>query len=89
MREQIDAAIRAEVLPLRGKQEVLAYLDRLRARALAQRKVTALEVEPGLAALERLEPVIGNHAVQQEVIKFAQSMAQLSHSFPAVAENRK
>src|SRR5688572_20406856 len=59
VRKQIEDAIRTEVEPLRGRDEVMAYLDRLRARAVAQRKVTALEVEPGLAAIERLEPALG------------------------------
>jgi hypothetical protein len=78
MRPRIEAALRTEVEPLRGRDEVSAYLERLRVRAVAQHQVTALEVEPGVAAIERLEPELGSDAVQEWIVRFTQSMAALS-----------
>jgi hypothetical protein len=78
MRPRIEAALRTEVEPLRGREDVSAYLDRLRARAVAQHQVTALEVEPGVAAIERLEPELGGDAVQEWIARFTLSMAALS-----------
>jgi hypothetical protein len=78
MRPRIEAAVRTEVDPLRGREAVAAYLERLRARAVAQHQVTALEVEPGVAAIERLEPELGSDAVQEWIATFSRSMAALS-----------
>jgi hypothetical protein len=78
VRPQIEAALRSEVAPLRGREDVSAYLEYLRARAVAQQQVTALEVEPGVAAIERLEPELGSDAVQEWIARFTQSMAALS-----------
>jgi hypothetical protein len=78
VRPRIEAALRTEVDPLRGHEDVSAYLERLRARAVAQHQVTALEVEPGVAAIERLEPELGSDAVQEWITRFTQSMAKLS-----------
>jgi hypothetical protein len=78
MRPRIEAALRTEVDPLHGREDVAAYLERLHARAVAQHQVTALEVEPGVAAIERLEIELGSDAVQAWIARFTQSMAALA-----------
>jgi hypothetical protein len=77
-RPRIEKAMRTEVEPLRGRDEVAAYLEKLRVRAVSQHQVTALEVEPGVAAIEKLEPEIGSDATQEWIARFVQSMAELS-----------
>jgi hypothetical protein len=85
MRTRIEQAIEREVASLRGREEVSSYLESLRARATAQRRVTALEVEPGVAAIERLAPSIGSEAAAEWVRSFRQSMAGLSASYRPVS----
>jgi len=80
-RAELEAAIRKEVEPLRSKDEVAAYLERLRARAVAQRQVTALELETGVAAIERFTPELGAEATQEWVGRFVRSMTELSQSY--------
>jgi hypothetical protein len=80
VRPRIAEAIRTEVEPLQGREDVASYLDRLRARAVAQGRVTALEVEPGVAAIERLAPELGGDATQEWIVRFTVSMAELSQS---------
>jgi hypothetical protein len=81
MRARIEEAIRTEVEPLHRRPDVEAYLERLRRRAVAQRRVTALEVEPGVAAIERLMPELGPEATQERVARFVQSMTALSREY--------
>jgi len=81
MRARIEEAIRTEVEPLHGRRDVEAYLERLTRRAVAQRRVTALEVEPGVAAIERLMPELGPEATQEWVARFVQSMTALSREY--------
>jgi hypothetical protein len=80
-RPRIAETIRTEVDPLRSREDVASYLDRLRARAIAQRQVTALEVEPGVAAIERLAPELGSDATQDWIVRFTMSMAELSQGY--------
>ena len=84
MRSRIDEAIEREVAPLRERDEVASYLDRLRARAETQRQVTALEVEPGVEAIARLEVALGTDATHEWIRSFTQSMAALSESYRPV-----
>ena len=78
LRPRVEAALRDEVEPLRGKDDVTAYLERLHVRATARGQVTALEIEPGVAAIERLTPELGSEAAQEWVGRFVQSMTELS-----------
>jgi len=74
MRVAIQSAI--ERAPVHAAPEVAAYLDSLEARARAQRAVTALEVEPGIAMIRRysFEP-------EEEIERFAERMQAVQHEF--------
>lgn len=54
MRAAIQRVIDEEVTNLETEAQVDAYLSKLEARAIANGRVTALEVEPGFAAIARL-----------------------------------
>jgi len=77
-REQVAAQIEREVAPLRTRQEVTAYLDELERRAEANGQVTALEVMPGVIAIEQLAGAIGFQRATELGAEFAERMAQLS-----------
>jgi len=78
MREAIRRAV--EAAPVEGAPDLGAYLDSLEARAVAQRAVTALEVEPGIAMIRRHSP-----EPDQEAQAFTERMRQLQLSFDAPA----
>lgn len=79
IRQLIADAI--EQAPVHGIAEVDAYLDSLEARARSQRKVTALEIEPGLAMIQR-------HSARpdQDIGTFAQRMQRLQRELEGVTE---
>jgi hypothetical protein len=77
-RMEIARIIRQEVEPLRGVEQVEAYLARLEARARAKGRVTALEVEPGIAAIRGLLPRIGQKRVRLQVTAFGRRMTSLA-----------
>lgn len=70
IRAAIDAAMRDDTVDLD------AYLGSLEARATAQRAVTALEVEPGIAMIRRY-----SSDPEQDVMTFTERMRDLQRSF--------
>jgi hypothetical protein len=78
VRAQIRQAVETEVAPLKGAGEVERYLGDLEARARRNRRVTALEVEPGVEAIQRLAGEIGPERTQEKLATFTQTMARLS-----------
>jgi hypothetical protein len=82
MRNEIDRVIRQEVEPLTAygasEAKVEAYIAQLEARARAKGKVTALEVEPAMAAIEALEDEIGPERVMEKLSAVNRRMGELS-----------
>ncbi len=79
IRGQINRIIRREAEPLgqaRGQRQLDAYLARLEARARAKGKVTALEVEPGLAAIRAHQP--GKPGAMARMAAYSSRMVRLS-----------
>jgi len=74
LRESIDK----DVSEIRTVQGLERFLSTLESRARANRKVTAFEVEPGLQAIRRQAPVLGNSEVLKRATEFSKRMASLS-----------
>lgn len=77
MRAAIDQAVRTETQGLDTPEAVDAYLDRLESRARAQGKVTAVEIEPGITAIDRLRSSLGEERVLEKRNQFSRRMEQL------------
>jgi hypothetical protein len=75
VRDAIRRAIAEEVSGLTTTAEVHDYLAELERRARARGSVTALEVEPGFAAVRQLPP--GDDAVAME-LAFSRRMLRLT-----------
>ncbi|WP_375772209.1 hypothetical protein NR798_15410 [Archangium gephyra] len=83
LRAEIRRRIAANVEPLRTEAELEHYLSELEAAARARGFATALEVEPGLAAIEK---VLGGHgpgAVVRRQGAFDASMRAVPGATPA------
>lgn len=77
VRAAIDDAIRKETAGLDTPEAVDAYLDRLEKRAREQGKVTAVEIEPGITAIDRLRGSLGEERVAEKRNRFSRRMEQL------------
>lgn len=77
LRPAIEAEIEKETAGLDTEGAVDAYLDRLERRARAQGKVTAVEIEPGMVAIQRLGAVLGHKAVMEKQARFGDRMQKL------------
>ena len=77
LRGQIRKLIDEEVTGLETEEQVDAYLARLEKRAITRGRVTALEVEPGLAAIARLTK-LSPQQLERKHHAFSQRMAKLS-----------
>ena len=89
MHEQVALTVENEVKPLRDVPKVEHYLRLLKQRAKEKKQVTALEVEPGMAAIRSLEPIIGGKEMLERLQSFSAEMTTLSRSFempPASSE---
>jgi hypothetical protein len=63
---------------LEDRAQLDAYLDRLESQAREKGRVTALEVEPGMRAIELLAPELGPEASLRLRADFAKRMRALS-----------
>jgi hypothetical protein len=77
LRAAVDEAIRTETPGLDTPQAVDAYLERLEKRAREQGKVTAVEIEPGITAIDRLRGTLGEERVAEKRNRFSRRMEQL------------
>jgi len=68
----VEQIVRTRVSALHTEAEVDAYLAELIARARRKGAVTALELEPGLLAIEQLR--IDPHRIVEKQIAFSQSI---------------
>jgi hypothetical protein len=73
MQAEIERVISQEVAGLKTEAEVTAYLAQLEVRARQRGDVTALEVEPGFAAIGRLPP----EASERMRREFGKKMSEL------------
>jgi hypothetical protein len=77
-REQVRDTIARELRDVRGPGAVDQYLMTLEARARGKGRVSALEVEPGIEAIRRLQAEIGPERTMQALTEFTQRMSRLS-----------
>jgi hypothetical protein len=88
MPRRIAAAVDGEVSELATPAQVDAYLNQLQGRARRQGRVTALEVEPGLAALARFRDELGSDELFRRQERFKLAVLQLARELdPASAAN--
>ena len=78
IRGEIERLIAAEVPGLDTEAKVDRYLVVLEGRAREKRRVTALEVEPAMAAIDNLRPVLGHPKTDRKRDSFALAMSRLS-----------
>jgi hypothetical protein len=78
MRAQIRQAIETDVAPLHSEGDVDRYLGDLEARARRNGRVTALELEPGIRAIQRLADELGHERADEKLAAFAQKMTRLA-----------
>ena len=78
MRDQVKARIQLEVTSLHTEQQVDAYLAALRGRARHNRRVTPLEVAPGLRAIRQLAGKIPLARLTEKELAFADEMRELA-----------
>jgi hypothetical protein len=71
IRDAIDRA------PVRGPEDLPAYLDSLEVQARRQGQVTAFEVEPGIALLRR-------HGTPEDLARFAKRMRRVQEELERV-----
>ena len=81
MRDRVAAVIAKEVTHLKAEREIAQYLETLKERAVRQQRVTALEVQPGVAALQTLESDLGPDEMNRRIDVFTSEMAALSKQF--------
>jgi hypothetical protein len=73
----IEQEIQKETGGLNSEPAVDAYLDRLERRARQQGKVTAVEIEPGFVAIQRLDAALGSKRVLEKQAQFSGRMERL------------
>lgn len=78
IRAQIRQADEANQATLKTEQDVDRYLETLIARAKQNRRVTALEVQPGIHAILELTEQIGDDRAMAKHSQFTKLMAKLS-----------
>lgn len=81
MRISVAQAIETEVRPLANQQEVERYLTRLKNRAMENKQVTAMEVNPGVEAIMTLEDQLGSEETSHRLMTFTDEMEELSKTF--------
>jgi hypothetical protein len=79
LRQTIDD----ELAQLHSERDVEAYLHDLEARARRQGRVTAFEIEPGIAAIQRL---VAPERVSEQIGQYAQRMGELSQKLDGRSE---
>lgn len=84
LRAAIDQEIHRETGGLNSEAAVDAYLDRLERRARQQGKVTAVEIEPGFVAIQRLDPALGSKRVLEKQAQFSGRMERLQQELGAL-----
>lgn len=85
VRAQVRRIVREEVEGLATREEVEAYLDRLVERARARGAVTALDVEPGFAAIDQIAPEMGAESAERLRWRFDNRMMELGTELEAGA----
>lgn len=78
IRAQIRQADEVNQATLKTEQDVDRYLETLIARAKQNRRVTALEVQPGIHAILELTEQIGDDRAMAKHSQFTKLMAKLS-----------
>jgi hypothetical protein len=81
VREQIKRAVEVAAPTLRTQPDVQRYLAGLEARARANRQITALEVEPAIAAIHSLD--LDPQRAAEMVGEFSQRMNRLAGELAA------
>ena len=81
MRRQIAEVVDREVSIIEDEHELDRYLEALARRAKENGKVTALEVQPGIEAINRQYSGKNSEKMNEEIVAFSQKMALLSESF--------
>ena len=81
MRQRVAEVIESEAVQLTKIDSVDNYLAALKNRAIKQKKVTALEIEPGIHAIMNLESTIGPEETQNKIAAFTNEMESLSRTF--------
>lgn len=85
IRAQIRQADEVNQATLKTEQDVDRYLETLIARAKQNRRVTALEVQPGIHAILELTEQIGDDRAMAKHSQFTKLMARLSAEFSGEA----
>ena len=85
IRRQIAAAVAAASPGIKNRPQLEDYLRSLTERALLQRRVSALEVEPGRQLIDQLRPSLGAETAALLTSNFLERMAALSATFDAIA----
>jgi hypothetical protein len=92
VRAELARLIEREVLPLvdapDGVLRLDRYLEALEARARVRGAVTALDVEPGFAAIRALEPRLGADHALAKTDSFSQRMTRLSAELKGHADRK-
>jgi hypothetical protein len=78
VRDQVKDLIRLEVSPLHTEAEVDAYLVTLQGRARRNRRVSPIEVAPGLRAVHQLVGKIPFERITDKELAFADAMAKIA-----------
>lgn len=78
VREAVARAVSDEVSQINDESALNHYLATLRARALAKHEVTALEVETGIAAIDRLRERLGQQSADDKIRAFSAEMTEIS-----------
>jgi hypothetical protein len=75
---EVDALVASRLPALKSAEDMTRYLDELAAQARRNGHVTALEVEPGMTALQARQPMLGAAQTMKLMLGFAARMNALS-----------
>ena len=87
--DEIDRVVAEQLPSLRSESDLDRFLDDLEAQARRARRVTALEVEPGLRVIQRLDGVLPPGRAPEKMNEFVGRMARVSRELALNAGDQR
>jgi hypothetical protein len=78
VRDQVQGIVAQKTAQIHTERELDQYLAELEARARSQRRITALDVEPGIALIRGMTGTLGADKSVQKMMHFSDAMNRLA-----------